>query len=77
MDLIDKKMNKIDDLKYIMENLKFNQDALYRVFIPLKRIKGKIQKVHRLKIKSYSRYFYLNPIEGVLISYTSVNKFPH
>lgn len=34
-------------------------------------------KVHRLKINSYYRYIYLNPIEGVLISYNNINKFPH
>lgn len=44
---------------------------------PLMRIKGKLSKVHRLKLSSYPRYIYLNPIEGVLISYNSVNKFPH
>ena len=43
---------------------------------PLKKIKGKLFKVHRLKLNSYSRYIYINPIEGVLISYYNANKFP-
>jgi hypothetical protein len=28
-------------------------------------------------LNSYTRYLYLNPIEGVLISYNNINKFPH
>jgi hypothetical protein len=53
------------------------QNNSYKVLYPLKRIKGKLNKVHRLKLSSYARYIYINPIEGVLISYNSVNKFPH
>jgi sensor histidine kinase YesM len=33
-------------------------------------------KVHRLKLSSYQRYIYINPIEGVFVSYHGVNKFP-
>lgn len=33
-------------------------------------------KVHRLKLSSYQRYIYINPIEGVLVSYHGPNKFP-
>jgi hypothetical protein len=28
-------------------------------------------------VTNYPRYLYLNPIEGVLISYKQSNKFPH
>jgi len=49
----------------------------YKVMCPLKRVKGKIFKVHRLKFNSYQRYVYINPIEGVMISYNGVSKFPH
>jgi hypothetical protein len=49
----------------------------YQALSPLKRIKGQLNKVHRLKLSSYTRYLYLNPIEGVLISYNNINKFPH
>lgn len=56
-----------------MKQYPITAKALY----PLRRIKGKIQKVHRLKLNSYPRYIYLNPIEGLLISYNGTNKFPH
>ena len=49
----------------------------YLPFFPLKRLKGKLNKVHKLKLNSYSRYLYLNPIDGVLISYENTLKFPH
>lgn len=49
----------------------------YRSFYPIKRIKGTVKKVHRLGMNSYARFIYVNPIEGVLISYQSQSKFPH
>ena len=49
----------------------------YKSFFPVKRVKGCIKKVHRTGLKTYQRYLYVNPIEGVLISYESQNKFPH
>lgn len=30
-----------------------------------------------MKLSSYPRYLYLNPIDGVLISYKAVRNFPH
>lgn len=41
----------------------------YQSFFPVKRVKGTVRKVHRTGFKTYSRYIYVNPIEGVLISY--------
>ena len=41
------------------------------------RVKGHLNKMHVTKVTNYSRFIYLNPIEGVLISYKSANKFPH
>jgi len=49
----------------------------YKSFYPLLRLKGHLHKVHTTGLSNYSRYLYLNPIEGVLISYKNVNKFPH
>jgi hypothetical protein len=49
----------------------------YRTFFPLMRVKGHLLKMHRTKLSNYQRYIYLNPIEGVLISYKNTNKFPH
>mmetsp|Transcript_28310 Transcript_28310/g.21157 ORF Transcript_28310/g.21157 Transcript_28310/m.21157 type:complete len:90 (+) Transcript_28310:929-1198(+) len=49
----------------------------YKAMYPMKRVKGRIFKVHRLKFNSYQRYIYINPIEGVMISYNGVSKFPH
>ena len=39
-------------------------------------MKGRLNKVHRLKLNSYQRYIYINPVEGVFISYHNANKFP-
>ena len=33
--------------------------------------------MHRTKLTKYPRFIYLNPIEGVLITYKTSNKFPH
>ena len=35
-----------------------------------------MNKVHRLKLNSYQRYIYINPIEGMFISYHNAGKFP-
>ena len=48
----------------------------YTSYFPLIRLKGVLFKMHRLKLSHYPRYLYLNPIEGVLISYKSQQKFP-
>ncbi len=48
----------------------------YVSYFPLIRLKGVLFKMHRLKLSHYPRYLYLNPIEGVLISYKSQQKFP-
>lgn len=49
----------------------------YRLFFPLIRLKGHLFKMHILKLSNYPRYVYLNPIEGVLITYKTSSKFPH
>jgi len=48
-----------------------NEKVPYVSFYPLVRLKGLLFKMHRLKLSHYPRYLYLNPIEGVLISYKS------
>lgn len=48
----------------------------YAILYPLKRVKGRLNKVHRLKLNSYQRYIYINPVEGVFVSYQNANKFP-
>ena len=49
----------------------------YKAFHPLIRLKGHLSKMHVTKLTKYLRFIYLNPIEGVLISYKTANKFPH
>jgi hypothetical protein len=67
---------KLDD---IIQRMKINRKLKkpYKSFFPVKRVKGTIKKVHRTGLKTYNRYLYVNPIEGVLISYENQNKFPH
>lgn len=52
-------------------------EKYYKAFHPMIRLKGLMQKMHGTKLTKYSRYLYLNPIEGVLINYKTANKFPH
>ena len=52
-------------------------ENIYKAFHPLVRLKGNIRKMHRTKLSKYFRFIYLNPIEGVLITYKTANKFPH
>ena len=33
--------------------------------------------MQKMKINHYPRYLYVNPIEGKIISYDNLNKFPH
>lgn len=68
-------MTSIEAIDNLLNHLK-SLSSPYEGLFPLKKIKGKLYKVHRLKFSSYSRYLYINPIEGVLISYNSANKFP-
>ena len=72
-------VGSLEDIARIEEKLKsYNLgDKPYKAFFPLMRLKGHFLKVHRTKLSNYSRYIYLNPIEGVLISYKNTNKFPH
>ena len=53
------------------------QKKPYKSFMPIKRLKGTVKKVHRLGMNTYSRFIYVNPIEGVLISYQKQSNFPH
>lgn len=41
------------------------------------RLKGHLNKMHVTKLTKYMRFLYLNPIDGVLITYKTANKFPH
>lgn len=49
----------------------------YKAFHPLMRLKGMLTKFHATRLTTYPRYLHLNPIEGVLITYKTVNKYPH
>jgi hypothetical protein len=68
-----------DQIDYAIKEMKNyrGQKKPYKTFYPIKRLKGTVKKVHRLGMNTYSRLLYVNPIEGVLISYTGMNKFPH
>jgi hypothetical protein len=74
-EIITTPMTSADAIDHVMGYLK-SLASPYEGLFPLKKVKGKLYKVHRLKLNSYSRYIYINPIEGVLISYHSANKFP-
>jgi len=66
-------------LDYVIREMKAHrvQKKPYMSFYPLTRLKGTVKKVHRLGMNTYSRFLYVNPIEGVLISYQNQSKFPH
>lgn len=68
------KVNSIADFKGLKDTI--HEQIPYLSFFPLIRLKGVIQKMHRLRLSSNPRYLYLNPIEGILISYKSPQKFP-
>lgn len=60
-----------DHLDYVIKEMKSHrtQKKPYMSFFPIKRLKGTVKKVHRLGMNTYSRFLYVNPIEGVLVSY--------
>jgi len=72
-------LNNQDQVEYVIKEMKSHraQKKPYKSFFPIKRLKGTVKKVHRLGMNTYSRFLYVNPIEGVLISYQSQSKFPH
>jgi len=79
LDVIKRPVKTIQDIQHVQILLKERgvNEVYYKAFHPLIRIKGHIHKVHASRLSRYMRYLYLNPIEGVLISYKTVNKFPH
>ena len=78
-DVIKDPCTSIEDIKKAQAMLKTRgiNEMHYKAFHPLVRLRGSMQKMHRSKLTKYMRYIYLNPIEGVLISYKTANKFPH
>lgn len=64
-------MSNQEQVQYVIEQMKVHraQKKPYKSFMPIKRLKGTVKKVHRLGMNTYSRFIYVNPIEGVLISY--------
>ena len=79
LDLIKKPIKSIEDIRRSFEILKARgmDETYYKAFYPLTRLKGLVHKMHGTKLTKYTRYIYLNPIEGVLITYKTANKFPH
>lgn len=73
--LIQKQFDTVVQVEELLAYLK-QLKTPYGVLYPLKRVKGRLNKVHRLKLNSYQRYIYINPVEGVFISYHNVGKFP-
>lgn len=74
-DLLQKPLDNFEQLEELLSYLK-SLKTPYSALYPLRRVKGCLMKVQRLKLSSYQRYIYINPIEGVLVSYHGVNKFP-
>jgi hypothetical protein len=72
---LSKTLDNVEQLDELLSYLKSLKNP-YAALFPLKRVKGSLMKVHRLKLSSYQRYIYINPIEGVLVSYHGPNKFP-
>lgn len=60
----------------LQSRIKQNGTA-YEAFHPLIELKGHLSKMHRSKLTKYLRFIYLNPVEGVLISFKAAHKFPH
>lgn len=79
LSLIDIQIKLISDIEKIEAFIIKSglRDRAYAAFCPLIRLKGHFLKMHITKLSKYQRYIYLNPIEGVLISYKNTNKFPH
>jgi hypothetical protein len=71
------KVDSMSQLSFVVEKLEADVKRPYKSFFPLMRVKGHFLKMGRMKLSHYQRYIYLNPIEGVLISYKNTNKFPH
>jgi len=72
-------LKKEHDLDYIIKEMKTyrSHKKPYKTLYPIKRLKGTVKKVHRTGLQTYLRFLYVNPTEGVLISYQNQSKFPH
>ena len=72
-------LRNIDQVDYVIKEMKLSRkhNNPYKSLFPLKKLMGTVKKVHRLGMNTYSRLLYVNPIDGVLGSYTGSNKFPH
>jgi len=67
------------ELDYVIKEMQSHraQRKPYKSFYPVQSLKGSIKKVHRTGLQTYARYIYVNPIEGLFVSYQSQQKFPH
>lgn len=80
VDILNQSMRCLVDVQRIQDMLSMrgiDGKNTYKAFHPLIRLKGNLTKMHISKLTKYMRFVYLNPIEGVLISYKTANKFPH
>lgn len=66
-------LHNTEQIDYVIKNIKKarKDKKPYKTLFPLKRLKGTLRKVHRLGMNNYSRFIYVNPIDGALISYHS------
>ena len=69
-------LKNLEHLEYVVEQMEKHISSYkpYKSLYPLKRIKGTVKKVHRLGMNTYQRFIYINPIEGLLISYQNLSK---
>mgnify|MGYP007082950154 CR=1 FL=1 len=79
-DVITQEVRRLQDIERTWEILTARgagEHNFYKAFHPITRLKGHLHKMHGTRLTRYVRFIYLNPIEGVLISYKTANKFPH
>ena len=72
-------MQSLADLKQAQAMLGARglEESTYRAFHPLHKLRGHLYRMGRAKLRKNTNLLHLNPIEGVLLAFSSDRKFPY
>ena len=65
----------VEGIKGMIEARKLDVNS-YMTYTPLRRMRGHLQYVSRIRIAKTSCLLYLKPVEGALLMFKSDRKFP-
>ena len=70
-------LDQIERLQEVLNKRGLSQRNPYKAFYPMVQIKGFFSKLHKSRLVKSTKLITLNPIEGVLATYTCCKNIPH